>query len=142
MIDIVNHVFDVDARKQDSVRSLLDCIFNIAKDMLRGIQLYSIYTQVGEHLSDHLKNTNERIITWKKFKEILCYPLHFSSDKAKLNAIALSLNESGSIIYINGISHIILDPNWFCNEIMGSLIGFSNSKVCKDTIVFDTEFPQ
>ena len=75
--------------------------------------------------------TNERIITWEKFTEIF-------NNKAKLNAIALSLNELGTIIYINKIKHIVLDPNWFCNEIMGSLIDFPNSKGSSTgTIVFD-----
>ena len=132
-------MFDVDARKQDSMRSLLVCIFDIAKDMLQGIQLYSIYTQVGEHLSNHLKNRNERIITWNKLKEI-CYPFHLYSE-AKLKAITLSLNECGNIIYINRVDHIVLDPNWFCKEIMGSLIGFSKPKASKDTIVFYSGFP-
>ena len=138
-IDIVNPPFEVDARKKDSVRSLAKHIFRIAKEMLQGLQVYNIYTRVAERLSYHSKNTNELIITWEKFKE-LCSPFHLYSE-AKLKAIALSLNESGNIIYINGVEHIILDPNWFCNEIMGSLIGFSNSKASKDTIVFDTGFP-
>ena len=139
LIDIVNPPFEVDARKKASVKAVAECIFDIAKQMLQDIQLYNIYTKVGERLLDHLKNTNERIITWNKFKEI-CHPFHLSSE-AKLKAIALSLNESGNIIYINGVEHIILDPNWFCNQIMGSLIGFSNSKASKSTIKFDSGFP-
>ena len=66
-----------------------------------------------------------------KFSEICNINDHLSnptSEKAKLNIIALYLNESGNIIYINGIKLIILDPNWFCNQFVGSLIGFLNSK--------------
>ena len=133
VIDIVNPQFDVDARNKDSVKHVAEHIFNIAKNVLQGIELYDICTQVSKILLNHSKTTNERIITWEDFSKI-CN----NDDKAKLNAIAMSLNESGNIIYINGIRHIILDPNWFCNQIMGSLIGFPNSKgSSKGTIVFD-----
>ena len=131
MIDIVDPPFEVDARKKDSVKAVGECIFRIAKEVLEGIELYDICTQVSKHLWNYSKSSNEQIITWTQFSEICNIYGQFSnltSDKAKLNIIALSLNESGNIIYINGIKHIVLNPNWFCNEIMGSLIGFPNSK--------------
>ena len=127
--------------KNDVVKVVAEFVFRNAKDMLQGIQLYDISTRVSKQLSKHLKNKNERIITWEKFGEICRMAAQLSnpnSDKAKLNAIAMSLNETGNIIYINGIQHIVLDPNWFCNEIMGSLIGFPNSKgASKGIIRFD-----
>ena len=130
VIDIVDPLFDVDARKEGSVKAVAECVFIVASEMLRGVQMYKICTQVSDRLSMHLKTTNERIITWEKFTEIF-------NNKAKLNAIALSLNELGTIIYINKIKHIVLDPNWFCNEIMGSLIHFPKSKTYKGTILFE-----
>ena len=125
----MNPPFDVDARKKDSVKVVAKHVFVIAKDMLQGIQVYNICTHVNKRLCRHSKNTNEGIITWEKFSEI-CYPFQFpdedADDDAELKAVALCLNESGNIIYINGISHIILNPNWFCNQIMGSLVHFQN----------------
>ena len=132
VIHISDPPFHVDARKKDSMRDVATHIFDIAKHMLGGIQVYKIYTYVNKLLSKHLKNTNEGIITWETFRKICP-----TNDKAKLEAIALCLNESGNIIYINGIRHIILNPNWFCNEVMGSLIYFSNSKANKSTIPLD-----
>ena len=134
VIDIVDSPFDVDARNKDSVKPVAEHIFIVAKDVLQGIELYDICTQVSKNLLTYSKNTNKRIITWEEFSKICNI-----DDKAKLNAIAMSLNESGNIIYINGVEHIILDPNWFCNEIMGSLIYFPNSKASKvkGTIVFE-----
>ena len=133
VIDIVDSPFDVCARKKASVKPVGECIFTIAKDVLQGIELYDICPQVSKNLLNYSNNTNERIITWEQFSKI-CN----NNDKAKLNAIAMSLNESGNIIYISGFKHIILDPNWFCNEIVGSLIGFSTSKgSSKDSIVFN-----
>ena len=50
----------------------------------------------------------------------------------------MSLNESGHIIYVSGFKHIVLNLNWFCNQIIGSLIGFPNSKgASKGIIGFD-----
>ena len=141
VIDIVHPPFLVDARKKDSVKAVGECIFRIAKEVLEGIELYDICTQVSKHLWNYSKSSNEQIITWTQFSEICNIDGQFSnltSDKAKLNIIALSLNESGNIIYINKIKHIVLNPNWFCNQIMGNLIGFPNSKgSSKGTIVFD-----
>ena len=132
------------ARKKASVKPVAECIFNIAKDLLQVIELYDICTQVSKHLWNHSKSTNEQIITWTKFSQIcnidgqLSNPTH---DKAKLNIIALSLNESGNIIYINKIKHIVLNPNWFCNQVMGNLIGFPNSKgSSKGTIEFENGY--
>ena len=135
VIDIFNPPFDVDARNKDSVKPIAEHIFVIAKDMLQGIQVYNMWTQIHKRLSKHSKKTNEGVITWEKFGEI-CYPFHFPNDDAKLKAIALCLNESGNIIYINGFSHIILNPNWFCNQVMGGLINFSKSKASKSIMVF------
>ena len=132
VIDIVDPQFDVDATNKDSVKPVAQHVFNIAKDVLQGIELYDICTQVSKNLLNYSKRTNERIITWEEFSKI-CN----NDDKAKLNAIAMSLNESGNIIYINTIKYIILDPNWFCNEIMGSLIHFPKSKISKGTILFE-----
>ena len=93
---------------------------------------------------NYSKSTNEQIITWTKFSQICNIDGQLSNptpDKAKLNIIALSLNESGNIVYINKIKHIVLDPNWFCNQIMGNLIGFPNSKgSSKGTIVFENGY--
>mgnify|MGYP002776083528 CR=1 FL=1 len=129
VIDIIDPPFHVDARKKDSMRVVASHIFEIAKHMLQGIQVYKICTDINKLLSEHLKNTNEGIITWETFGKI--YP---TSDKAKLEAVALCLNESGNIIYINGIRHIVLNPNWFCNKVMGSLIHFSNFEASRSTI--------
>ena len=143
MIDILQPPFHVDARKNDSVKAVAESVFSNAKAILQGIQLYDICTRVSKHLLKHLENKNERIITWEKFGEICDMGLQHSnstSDKAKLNAIAMYLNESGNIIYINGIQHIVLDPHWFCNEVMGTLIHYPNSKAdskVKGTIVFE-----
>ena len=122
VIDIVDPQFDVDAKNNDSVKPVAERVFNIAKDVFQGIDIYDICTQVSKNLLTYSKNTNERIMTWEELSK-MCH-----SDKAKLNAIAMSLNESGNIIYINTIKHIILDPNWFCNEIMDSLIHFPDCK--------------
>ena len=130
VINILNPPFHVNARKKDSMRGVASHIFDIAKDMLQGIQVYKICTDVNKLLSKHLKNTNEGIITWWTFRKIC--PTQFSID---LEAIALYLNDSGNIIYINKIRLIVLNRNWFCNEVMGSLIDFSNSKASKSTIL-------
>ena len=99
LIDILDPPFHVDARKKDSmraatsVRAVAKHIFDIAKRTLQGIQVYNICTDVNKLLSKHSKNTNEEIITWKKFSEI-CHSFHFSNDIAKLEAMELDTSFS------------------------------------------------
>ena len=78
VINILNPPFHVNARKKDSMRGVASHIFDIAKDMLQGIQVYKICTDVNKLLSKHLKNRNEEIITWEKFAQI-----YLTSDKTK-----------------------------------------------------------
>ena len=78
VIDIFDRPFHVDARKKDSMSAVTSHIFDIAKDMLQGIQVYKICTDVNKLLSKHLKNRNEEIITWEKFAQI-----YLTSDKTK-----------------------------------------------------------
>ena len=113
VIHIINPALEVDARQRDSVKPVLECIFHTAKEMLQGVEVYDICTQVSEHLSKYMKTSMQRIIRWPDFRDICKRELSIPHDEAKLKAIALSLNESGSIIYINRIKHIIIDPNWF-----------------------------
>ena len=131
IIHIEDTTFEVDARNMDSVKHLSQHIFGITKQMLQGVMVYDICSEVGQHISKHLHTSNQRIITWSKFSEI-CKPIlcpNLNEDEAKIvRGIASSLNESGIIIYVNNISHIVLDPNWFCNKIMGSLIHFRDRK--------------
>ena len=128
MIDIVYPPFEVDARKKDSVQGVAKMIFSTAKEMLQDVLVYDICRHVTEHLSKYSKRSKHRIITWSEFSGICSSQFSIHNEDAKLHAIAQYLNESGIIIYINNLEYIVLDPNWFCNQIMGSLIHFSNSK--------------
>ena len=128
MIDIVCPPFEVDARKKDSVQGVAKMIFSTAKEMLQDVQVYDICRHVTEHLSKYLKKSKHRIITWSEFSRICSSQFSIHNEDAKLHAIAQYLNESGIIIYINNLEYIVLDPNWFCNQIMGSLINFPGCK--------------
>ena len=118
MIHIVDPPFEVDARNKDSVKPVAEHIFNITKDVLEGIELYDICRQVKKNLLNYSKSTNEQIITWEEFNKI-CN----NDDKAKLNAIAMSLNESGHhlrkwIQTHRSRSQLVLqsdyrEPHWF-----------------------------
>ena len=135
VIHIINPALEVDARQRDSVKPVLECIFHTAKEMLQGVEVvYDICTQVSEHLSKYMKTSMQRIIRCSEFRDICECQLSIPHDEAKLKTIALSLNESGIIIYVNNIAHIVLDPNWFCNQIIGSLIHLAESKQSKGTM--------
>jgi hypothetical protein len=133
IIDIlVDDTFEVDARNMDSVKGVGEYTFDIAKQLLQGAQIYDICSQVSEYLPKQ-----RQIITWSTFRKICREKLYIPGDdpEPKLHAVALSLNESGDIIYVNNIKHIILDPNWFCRDILGSLIYFPEGNQSFKTMV-------
>ena len=82
VIQIDDTTFEVDARKRGSVKHLSQHIFNIVEQMLQGVMVYDICTEVGQHLSKHFATSNQRIITWSKFSEI-CKPI-FLEDTLEL----------------------------------------------------------
>jgi hypothetical protein len=140
IIDIlVDHTFEVDARNKKSVEGVEKYIFEIAGRMLQDAEVYGICTEVNNKLLDHARESKEKIISWSQFKETCMgelIPYNLGDDpEAKLHAIAWSLNESGNIIYVNSIGHIILDPNWFCNKILGSLIYFPEGNESSTTMI-------
>jgi hypothetical protein len=39
-------------------------------------------------------------------------------------AIAANLHDTGDIIYFEGLEFVVVNPNWFCHDLMGLLINF------------------
>ncbi|MCO5586398.1 hypothetical protein L7F22_040338 [Adiantum nelumboides] len=124
----VVEVFEVDARDQACVKPVASCIFNTAREILEGVEVYHICTQVSKRLSFMLKASSKQklIINWSEFRDVC--KREFNIDESEVQkAIACSLNDSGDVIYMSNMGYLVLDPNWFCHEIMGSLIYFPES---------------
>ncbi|MCO5614806.1 hypothetical protein L7F22_069090 [Adiantum nelumboides] len=133
----VVEVLEVDARREASVKPLVSCIFQIAHDVLEGVRVYSICSQVSKFLSRRHNRKSlvgeQPIIPWNNFTE-LCTKQFNVDDPEVHKAIAYSLNESGNIIYLSNLPFLVLEPNWFCHEVMGSLIHFPESATDKAII--------
>ncbi len=41
-------------------------------------------------------------------------------------AIAANLHDTGDIIYFEGLEFVVVNPNWFCHDVMGFLINFKS----------------
>ncbi|MCO5587224.1 hypothetical protein L7F22_041171 [Adiantum nelumboides] len=133
----VVEVLEVDARREASVKPLVSCIFQIAHEVLKDVRVYSICSQVSEFLSRRHNRKSlvgeQPIISWNNFTE-LCTKQFNVDDPEVHKAIAYSLNESGNIIYLSNLPFLVLEPNWFCHEVMGSLIHFPESATSKAII--------
>ncbi|KAI5058128.1 hypothetical protein GOP47_0026298 [Adiantum capillus-veneris] len=128
LVDMVE-VFDVDARSPKSVGPVVSCMFNVAKDLLAGIEVYSICSKISQYLTQ-LADEVSPIIAWDLFSNICATKFKIFNDEVQ-KAIASYLHESGDIIYVNNLHHVILKPDWFCHEIMGSLIHFDDAHMSR-----------
>ncbi|BFI17279.1 hypothetical protein MPTK1_6g04930 [Marchantia polymorpha subsp. ruderalis] len=79
-------------------------------------------------LFSNIENKTCPLWSLEKFHEF-CYPslkelnLPSSVDHLRLSKSLLSyLNDVGSIIYIPNFDHIVVDPNWLTNSVLGELI--------------------
>lgn len=114
--------FEVDARDPPSVEEVASCIFSTAADILQNVQVYKVCHEMRSIL--RLKSESDPIITWKDF-ETLCKERFGDHDPVLAKAIASSLNESGDLIFLQDMKFLVLNTNWFCQDIMGDLIHFS-----------------
>ncbi|BFI28666.1 hypothetical protein MPTK2_3g01435 [Marchantia polymorpha subsp. ruderalis] len=121
----------VDARDKNQVIPLKEHVFFIFQELLS--QKSPRVPQLCYKLSSLLLSNideNKTCPLWslKKFHNF-CYPslkqlnLPSSVDHLRLlNSLLSYLNDVGSIIYIPNFDHIVVDPNWLTNSVLGELI--------------------
>lgn len=120
MVIEIASVWEVDARNHSSVGVVASAIFECAKSVLKDVMVY----KVCDELSTHLTTMGLSILAWEDFQKLCSEKFEIFETKQQ-TAIALSLHESGHLIYVRNMPFLILDTNWFCCKVMGELIHFS-----------------
>ncbi|KAL6637864.1 hypothetical protein ACP70R_025436 [Stipagrostis hirtigluma subsp. patula] len=136
--EIYPTVFAVDARSSVSVSKLTHHMRMTAKTILQRVpQVYAVCNDLVKILYDWRLKNNKVVIRWSDFCEIcqLNIPalrLRSRRDVEKVDtrrrAIAKSLHDLGEILFFEELGVLIMDCEWFYQEVIGLLATLKSIK--------------
>jgi len=96
--------------------------------------IYEACMKVQHGLSEwNRKHPYEPIVTMKAFETYIVHKAEPNLQNLEVEgesnlkphvAIAMFLHDAGEVIYFKDEDFVVVNPNWFCNEVMGRLITF------------------
>jgi hypothetical protein len=128
--------FCIDARSTSSVQPLARFVTNEIKHILDNLpKVLLVCLQMGKVIIQwNEKHTNKPMVPWETFEELCaentnlkCFRGDQSNMKKHCQAVAQTLHEGGNVLYFENLEFVVMDPNWFCHEILGSLLAFDQS---------------
>lgn len=131
------HVADARSRKsidpvqkaiQKRIVSILDRVPKVF-DACRQVQI-----KLGEWKNQH---PDKPLIQWSDFS-VLCskvpalkrlqgQDIKIAEEREK--AVARAMHDAGELLFFDGLDFMVVDPNWFCHEIMGRILNLNSSMV-------------
>jgi GTPase SAR1 family protein len=133
VVHIFTDIYAVNARSSDHVIPVLDFVLKNSRYLLLRTQVFPECVAMRLLLSNRIRgHPNQPIISWSTFSElcneILPKGMGESSQldvvERKCKALAAHLHHMGDIIYFQGLEFIVVNPGWFCHNIMGFVINF------------------
>jgi len=80
------------------------------------------------------EHTNKPMVSWETFEKLCakntnlkCFLGDQSNMKKHYQVVAQTLYEGGNVLYFENLEFMVMDANWFCHEILGSLLAFDES---------------
>lgn len=80
------------------------------------------------------EHTNKPMVSWETFEKLCAKNTNlkcFLSDQSKMKkhcqVVAQTLHEGGNVLYFEILEFVVMDPNSFCHERLGSLLAFDES---------------
>ncbi|CAM6028635.1 unnamed protein product [Sphagnum balticum] len=128
--------FWIDARSTSSIQPLARFVTNEIKHILDHLpKVLEVCLQMGKVITQwNEKHTNKPMVSWETFEELCaentnlkCFLGDQSNMKKHCQAVAQTLHEGGNVLYFENLEFVVMDPNWFCHEILGSLLAFDQS---------------
>ncbi|KAJ1293580.1 hypothetical protein BS78_01G079400 [Paspalum vaginatum] len=144
--DIYPTVFTVDARSLVSVSRLTRHLRMTTKTILQKVpQVYDVCNDLVRILHDWRLKNNRAVMKWSEFREIcqLNAPeLRLRSRRdnvekvdTRRRAVAKSLHNLGEIIYFEELGVLIMDCDWFCQDVLGQLVTLKSIKTERNGFV-------
>lgn len=133
-VEISPTVYTVDARSSGSVNKVAHHVQQTAKTILERVpKIYQVCDDLRVLLFNwKSEHSNKPVMRWEEFAQ-LCQTkvpaLRIQSrydDPQKVEerrrAVACSLHKAGEIIYFQELDFIIVNCEWFCEEVLGRLV--------------------
>uniref|UniRef100_A0A0E0GTU6 Uncharacterized protein n=1 Tax=Oryza nivara TaxID=4536 RepID=A0A0E0GTU6_ORYNI len=138
--EIYPTVFVVDSRSQVSVSKLTHHLRNTTKTVLQQApQVYEVCNDLIRYLHNWRLKNDKSVVKWSEFCEIcqLSIPVlrlrsrHDNAEKldTRRRAVAKSLHDLGEIIFFEELGVLIMNCEWFCQDILSQLGALKSIKI-------------
>nr|AAR87265.1 expressed protein [Oryza sativa Japonica Group]ABF98904.1 expressed protein [Oryza sativa Japonica Group] len=138
--EIYPTVFVVDSRSQVSVSKLTHHLRNTTKTVLQQApQVYEVCNDLIRYLHNWRLKNDKSVVKWSEFCEIcqLSIPVlrlrsrHDNAEKldTRRHAVAKSLHDLGEIIFFEELGVLIMNCEWFCQDILSQLGALKSIKI-------------
>ncbi|KAG0589509.1 hypothetical protein KC19_1G025200 [Ceratodon purpureus] len=122
--------FIVNGRLQQSVEPLLAFLEEDVREILKkSSKIYQVCQETQFTLSRwNIDNPYKPLIKWDEFESMCKQHVPSFQDELKhrfqdiCRAIALSLHDTGDVIYFEKLKYVVVNPNYFCHDIMGKIL--------------------
>ncbi len=157
VVDISTQIHAIDALSIEDVQPVFDSVFKNSRDLLSKTPLvFEESAMLRDALAEEAKKCpNRPLISWNAFYQLCVQtipkvfyvrnevdndgPFDLEENKERANSLAAHLHDTGDIIYFVGLKWVVINPNWFCHDIMGYVINFRNTQHYIDDKGFATK---
>jgi hypothetical protein len=161
VVDISTQIHAIDALSIEHVQPVFDFVFKNSRDLLSETPLVFEESAMLRHaLAKEAKRCpNRPLMNWSAFCQLCAETIpniyygwneansdeHFDFAKVtfqmeeRARAMAAHLHDTGHIIYFLGLEWVVINPNWFCHDIMGYVINFRDTQHYIDDKGFATK---
>jgi hypothetical protein len=139
--DIVNispNIYALNARSTKDVRPVLDFVIQSSQQLLKMMPPVFAECAIMRHaLANRAKDC---FIKWNTFCDLCIQEVptltQGSNEQERVEpnvvlkrqkTLAANLHDTGNIIYFEGLEFVVVNPNWFCHDVMGFLINFRDT---------------
>ncbi|KAH9329000.1 hypothetical protein KI387_001108 [Taxus chinensis] len=136
-VELCPTVYTVDARSSGSVNKVARHVQQTTRTILERVpKIYEVCDDLRILLSSWKSEKNKPVMRWEEFAQLcqLKVPslrIHRYEDpdivEERRRAVASSLHKAGEIIYFQELDFIIVNCEWFCEDVLGRLVRL-NSK--------------
>lgn len=136
-VELCTTVYTVDARSSGSVNKVARHVQQTSRTILERVpRIYQVCDDLRIYLSSWKAENNKPVMRWEEFAELCQLKVPSlrvqryddpSNVEERRRAVASSLHKAGEIIYFEELDFIIVNCEWFCEEVLGRLVRL-NSK--------------
>ncbi|KAG0580046.1 hypothetical protein KC19_4G143600 [Ceratodon purpureus] len=126
-----------DARSRKSIEPVQKAMQKRILSILDRVpKVFDACSQLQTHLNEWKnQHPDKPLIKWSDFS-LLCSKVpalkrlqgqDLSVAEERQKAVARAMHDAGELLFFDGLDFMVVDPNWFCHEIMGRILSLDSS---------------